>query len=399
MRERAKVCEVITMMELGGAQRLALQIGRSLDRSRFDPLLVSGTEGPLVAEARDLGDRALFLPSLVRPIAPLSDARAFLDLRRLFRRERPDVVHTHSSKAGILGRLAAAAAGVPVVVHTIHGWGFHAGQSAAAFHLYVTLEKIAARATTAFVAVSRANVQQGEKLGILKGRQVRLIRCGIRLREFHPRENGGRSDSASSAAEPVTVGMVACLKPQKIPLDFVRVAGEVIRTEPRTRFVLVGDGELRPEVESAVRSGGLEGNVVLAGWRRDVPDLMRSFDLLLHTSGWEGLPVVFPEAMATGLPIVATRVDGAPEAVEEGVNGRLFEPGDITGMAGAVLALVRDPGLRRRMGRAALERAKDWDIDEMVGAHEDLYDELLGRPSPRRIRSIAPGAPVERADA
>jgi glycosyltransferase involved in cell wall biosynthesis len=175
--------------------------------------------------------------------------------------------------------------------------------------------------------------------------------------------------------------MVACFKPQKAPLEFVDVAGAVLAREDRARFVLVGDGEMRGEVEARIREQGIGERVTLLGWRRDVPELMRSFDILLHTSLWEGLPRVFPEAMATGLPIVATRVDGAPEAVEEGVNGYLFEPGDTDGMAAALESLVSQPERRRRLGQAGLGRVAEWDIDGMVRAQEDLYDHLLGRPA------------------
>jgi glycosyltransferase involved in cell wall biosynthesis len=198
------------------------------------------------------------------------------------------------------------------------------------------------------------------------GRNARVLRSGIRLGDFHP----------GAAHDGVTVGMVACLKPQKAPLDFVEVAAEVLEREPDTRFVLVGDGDLRPAVEARLRARGIAPRVTLTGWRRDIPDLMRSFDVLLHTSRWEGLPRVFPEAMATAIPIVATRVDGAPEAIEDGVNGRLFDPGDLEGMAGAVVALVRDRDLRERMGRAGLAKAAGWDIDQMVRSQEALYEEL-----------------------
>src|SRR5262249_9227854 len=156
----------------------------------------------------------------------------------------------------------------------------------------------------------------------------------------------------------VTVGMIACLKPQKAPLDFVEVAARVLERAPGTRFVLVGDGELRPAVEAAIGARGVGDRVELLGWRRDVPDLLRSFDLLLHTPRWEGLPRVFAEAMATGIPIVATSVDGAPEAIEDGVNGRLLQPGDVEGLAAAVAQLARDPDRRRAMGAAGIPRAE-----------------------------------------
>ncbi|HXI02191.1 MAG TPA: glycosyltransferase family 4 protein, partial [Candidatus Saccharimonadales bacterium] len=343
-----------------------------LDPGRFEPLLVTGSEGVLVEEAQRSGVKTYLLDSLVRPVSPVRDLRAGAALVSLLRRERPAIVHTHSSKAGILGRLAAAAAGVPVIVHSVHGWGFHPGQSRAAYRLFVAAERLASRTTTAWVCVSRANLRQGEALRILREDQARLIRSGIRLETFRPRDGGGTAPEGGAV-----VGMVACFKPQKAPLDFIEVAGRVHREEPSARFVLAGDGELRGDIEDRVHRAGLDGVVALPGWRRDIPELMRSFDVLVHTARWEGLPRVLPEAMATGLPIVATRVDGSPEAVEDGANGLLFEPGDTEAMAAAVIGLIRDPERRRRMGEEGRARVGEWDIDGMVRSQERLYEDLL----------------------
>jgi glycosyltransferase involved in cell wall biosynthesis len=373
-----KVCHIITMLELGGAQQNTLYTVTHLDRDGFEPLLVAGAEGPLVEEARRSGVRCHFLRSLVRPISPWRDPAALLSLVRLLRRERPEVVHTHSSKAGILGRAAAAIAGVPVIIHSIHGWGFHRDQGLLTNRLFVGLERMAARMTTAFIAVSEANMREGEALGILAEGRVHLIRSGIRLSEFRPTRGVALSEvGLGGRGGGVTVGMVACFKPQKAPLDFVKVAAEVTGRFPETKFVLAGDGELRGEIEELIGRLGLAGRITLLGWRRDIPELMRSFDILLHTSRWEGLPRVFPEAMATGLPVVATRVDGAPEAIQDGVSGILVEPGDVEGMARAVVELIRDPERRLSMGRAGLERVAAWDIDSMVRSQESLYRKLL----------------------
>jgi glycosyltransferase involved in cell wall biosynthesis len=381
---KRRICHIITKLELGGAQQNTLHTVTHLDRSRFETMLVTGSEGILVDEAKSSEVRTVFLPGLVREISPWRDLRTATALIALLRRERPDVVHTHSSKAGILGRFAAVVAGVPAIVHSIHGWGFHPGQSAPRRALYVAAERLASHATSAFIGVSRANLEEGEHLRILRPGQFRLIRSGIRLEQFAPASGNGAEPPPWPTApdDGPTVGMVACFKPQKAPADFVEVAAAVLRSEPRTRFVLVGDGELRGAVEERIDAAGIAGRVALVGWRRDIPALMRAFDVLLHTSRWEGLPRVFPEAMATGLPIVATRVDGAPEAVEEGVNGRLLEPGDIDGMAAALVDLIRSPGERRRMGEAGLKRVPEWDIDRMVRDQEDLYDDLLAGRAP-----------------
>ncbi len=248
----------------------------------------------------------------------------------------------------------------------------------------MALERVTGRfATSAFVAVSQANIDKGIDLGILPAGRVSLIRSGVKLNEFSPRGTGAGGAGGPETDRLLTVGMVACLKPQKAPLDFVKVASAVAHVACArgggrpVRFVLAGDGELRPDVEAMIRAEGLQSRVTLAGWRRDVPSLMREFDLLLHTSRWEGLPRVFPEAMATGLPIVATRVDGAPEAVEDGVTGFLVPAGDIEGLARRTLDLLEDAGLRRRMGEAALSRVGPWDIDQMVRRQERLYESLM----------------------
>ncbi|MFQ5701351.1 MAG: glycosyltransferase family 4 protein [Acidobacteriota bacterium] len=365
-----KVCHIITELELGGAQQNTLYTVSHLDRARFDPVLIAGASGPLVEEARTGSARTIFLDDLRREVSPLRDSAALFKLTRLLVRERPGIVHTHSSKAGILGRWAALFARVPHVVHTIHGYGFHVEQPWAVRRIFVALERITARrATSAFIAVSRANLKTGLELGLFTPDHVSLIHSGIRRSDFSApdrRDGNGRH---------VTIGMVACLKRQKAPLDFVRVAAKVLAGTPdrEVRFVLVGDGALRRRVEAMIRSEGLESRVELLGWRRDVPQLLARWDILLHTSRWEGLPRVFPEAMASGLPIVATAVDGASEAIEDAETGFLLAPGDVEGLARRTLELVRDPALRLRMGRLASSRTRPWDIDDMVRRQERLY--------------------------
>ena len=385
---KIRVCHIITLLELGGAQQNTLYTVTHLDPSRFEPMLVTGAGGILSDDARAAGVRAHFVEPLGREVSPGRDLAALAQITRLLRRERPDIVHTHSSKAGILGRWAACLAGVKHIIHSIHGYGFNPTQPRLVREIYVSLERLTGRlATSAFVAVSRANLEEGLGLELFPEDRVTLIRSGIPLSDFRPRGEDGSEDGGAMARErgKVTVGMVACLKPQKAPVDFVRVAAIVMRALRReraaggVRFLLVGDGELRADVERAIQKEGLSEHVELAGWRRDVPDLLRGMDLLLHTSLWEGLPRVFPEAMATGLPIVATRVDGAPEAVEEGVNGYLLPPGDVEGLARRTLELIRDAGLRRRMGAAAIARTAPWDIDEMVRRQESLYEDLVAQ--------------------
>ena len=380
-----RVCHVITRLDLGGAQENTLYTVGHL-RAPFAASLVCGRGGLLDDEASGLpGVPVTFLPSLVRPVRPWRDLRALRDLARLFRSERPQVVHTHSSKAGILGRAAARLAGVPVVVHTIHGFGFNDLQPAPLRAALVALERAASRFTTQFIAVSRANLEKGMALGIVPRGRVRLIRSGIPIAAF---ETAGRDEALRSGIalrreiglprDAPLVGMVACLKRQKDPLTFVEAMARVAAALPRAAFVVAGDGELRAAVQARCEARGLAGKLRLLGWRRDIPGVMAALDVLVLASLWEGLPKVLPQAIAAGVPIVATAVDGTRDVLRDGVSGLLCAPGDAATIASGVIRLLNDPILGRTLAGRARAVLPEFDIDAMVRAQEDLYLELLG---------------------
>jgi len=250
---------------------------------------------------------------------------------------------------------------------------------------FIGLERLAGRLSQALVAVSYANWEEAVRLGLARPGQIRVIRSGIALQDFRPRpfdRLGKRRELGISLDSPLVI-MVACLKPQKSPLDFARLAARVLKEAPEAEFALAGDGELRPQLERLAAKLGIRDRFHLLGWRRDVPELMWASDLLVLTSLWEGLPRVYPEAMAAGLPVVGTRVDGAAEAVKDGENGYLFEPGDLAGMAAAVIALLRDPEKRQRLGEAGRAAVDEFDIERLVPAQEALYEELLAAEAGR----------------
>lgn len=377
---KTRVAHVITMLELGGAQENTLHTVRHLSRERFEVALITGSSGLLVPEARAIPELSChFLDGLVRELRPGKDWVTLRALARLFRRERYDIVHTHSSKAGILGRLAARRAGVPIVIHSIHGFGFNRFQAWPVRAAYIAAERRAARFTTHFIAVSQANLAEGLELGLYPAERVTLIRSGIPIKDYAeaaPEPEAVRAEFGFTAAAPL-VTMVACLKPQKDPLSFVDVAGRVAAACPEARFLLAGDGLLREEALRRVAELGLAGRLVLAGWRRDVPRLIAASDVVVLTSLWEGLPRVIPQAMAAGKPVVATAVDGSPEAVVEGETGFLVAPRDVVTAARRVAQLLGDKDLSRRMGAAARTRVAEWDIERMVPAQEALYGRLL----------------------
>jgi glycosyltransferase involved in cell wall biosynthesis len=375
------VIHLITRLELGGAQRNTLYTVGHLDRARFEPALAWGPGDALDGEARALQGVACFeVPELVRPVAPGCDLAALARLRGVMRELRPAVVHTHSSKAGILGRLAARLEGVPVVVHSIHGFGFTPLQPLLPRWLFFAAERVVARWTDHFIAVSRANRDLGVELGLFAPDQVSVIRSGIRLEDFADRGDGRAVRRRLGVpGQALVVTQVGNFKPQKAPLDFVRTAAEVGARVPDAHFVMVGDGVLRAAAEELAARLGVADRVVFAGWYDDVPGLLAATDVSVLTSRHEGLPRAVVESLAAGVPVVATAVDGTPEVVQHGVNGFLAEPGDVGALARRLCTLLEDSGLRRRMGVAAREGLAEFDIDLMVRSQEELYTCLLGR--------------------
>jgi len=378
------VVHVITKLELGGAQQNTLHTVAHLDRARFAPVLVTGPGGLLEAEARALPDVPLHvLPELQRPISVGRDLAAARALRAMLEpyAGAPCVVHTHSSKAGIVGRWAAHRAGVGPVVHSIHGYGHAAIASGLKRRVALTLERAMARHTDAFVSVSRAGVEHGRRLRLLGRAPVHVIRSGIDVDDF-ARADALRAETRAAlgyADDTPVVGMLACLKPQKAPADFVAVCARVTKELPEARFFLAGDGELRGEVERLIAANDLGQRVQLLGWRRDVPALLGAMDVHLLTSRWEGLPRVAPQSMAAGRPMVATAVDGVPEAIVHERNGLLAPPGDVDALARHVLTLLGDEGLRRRYAEVGRAAVGEFHQDTMVAQQEALYAALLGR--------------------
>jgi len=374
------VCHIITKLELGGAQENTLFTVSHLDPARFRPILIAGEPGLLDDEARKLpGVEFHRVPSLVRELRPLSDLRALAALTQLLRRLRPAIVHTHSSKAGILGRLAARLAGVPVIIHSIHGFGFTRYQSPPVRRALIALECLAARITTRFFAVSEANRRLGVELGLFADGRCAVIRSGVDLAAIRKTGVDTTAKKRELGLEPgrPVVGMVAPMKPQKAPLDFVRVAARVAAKKPDAQFLFVGGGELRGAMEAEIARLDLAKSFRLAGWRRDVPALMRCLDVFVLTSLWEGLPRVYLEALASGVPVVGTRVDGAAEVVRDGINGYLLAPGDVQGLADRVLVLLANPTLAADMGKRGESLPPEFDIHDMVRRQEEEYGRLL----------------------
>jgi glycosyltransferase involved in cell wall biosynthesis len=377
------VVHIITKLELGGAQQNTLFTVAHLDHDLFRPYLITNSEGTLVPEALALkGVKTFFIPELVREISPLMDMRALFKIKGILQEIKKGdstlIVHTHSSKAGILGRWAARLAGAQAIIHTIHGFGFHDYQLFFLRSFIMALEKVTARITDRFIAVSKANIKKGVDSGIFTRRKTTLIRSGIDLAEFTGVKVNRRAKRKALGVKPdlPLVTMIGCLKAQKAPLDYVEVAHKVLQKKEAC-FILVGDGELREKVQKKAVQLGLGRRLKLLGWRRDIPEILVATDIFALTSLWEGLPRVLPQAMAIGIPIVATGVDGTPEAVIHGVNGFVTKPGDTREMANRIIYFLEHLEEAKAMGLRGKQMVREFDIWKMVEEQEDLYMKLL----------------------
>jgi glycosyltransferase involved in cell wall biosynthesis len=291
-----------------------------------------------------------------------------------------DLLHTHSSKAGMLGRAAARLAGFPAVVHTVHGWSFNDVQTAATRRLYIAAERVAARWTDRIVCVARSDREKGIASGIGHHSQYRILHSGIdpSLYAAPPGARERLRAAMGFAPDDVVVGTIANFKPQKGPLDFVEAARQASARDPRLRFFMAGDGELRPAVERALAQAGLGARVRLLGWRDDIPELLAAMDVFLLTSLFEGLPRVVLQAMAASVAVVATDTGGIAEVVTDGETGFLVPRAAPAEAADALVKLAVDTATRRRFAAAARSRlGEELDIRRMVRDLEDLYDEVL----------------------
>lgn len=374
------------MLELGGAQQNTLYTVTKLDREKYAPYLIAGEGGPLRDTAENIdGCPAYFVPELVRPISPVNDVVALLAIRRILARivaesgGAPVVVHTHSSKAGIIGRWAAYLAGARVIVHTVHGFGFNDEQPKLKRAVLVAAERLTSCITDYFVAVAEDNVDKGVAERIFPATGAAVIRSGIDTDYFAeaPADIPAVRARMGIPANAPMVANISCLKPQKAPVDSVRVAAKVLERVPDAWFVHAGDGALKDDMLSEAKRLGIADRYLMLGWRTDVRDIIHASDALLLPSLWEGLPRVALQAMAAGKPVVATAVDGTPEAVKDGVTGFLASPHDVDGMAEKLAMLLADRGLAARMGEAGRARVGEFGQDEMVRRIERLYKTML----------------------
>ena len=388
---KTKVIHVITRFDKGGASENTFLTVQGLDKNKYDVILIRGlseescmgTEETAavesnLSEAEKGGVKVITIPELVRSIHPLNDLKALFGLIGIFRDEKPHIVHTHTSKAGILGRWAAFFANITIIVHTPHGhvfWGYFNKWKTACF---IFLERMTASITDKIITLTEQEKKDHLRFKIAPDEKFTVIHSGVDLTAFsNARINAlAMREKLGISPEAFVVGTAGRLTPIKGQKYLLEAAAVISPRKPDLFFVFLGDGELASELSKMASSRGIK-NVMFLGWRQDVPEVMSTFDIFVLPSLNEGMGKVLVEAMALGKPIVASDVGGIPDLVIHNHNGLLVPPADVEGLVNSINELLHDPIKRKEMGDRGKVVAADYSAEAMIQKIDQLYDEAI----------------------
>jgi len=389
---KIKIIHIITRLDKGGSAENTLLTAGGLDKQIYDVLLIKGLSiesgmaddeamavEKSIREAEIEGVRILTLSGLVRRISPFYDFKTFFALVKILRYECPHIVHTHTSKAGILGRWAAFFAGVPIIIHTPHGhvfWGYF-GRLKTSF--YIILEKFTAVITDKIIALTEQEKNDHLHFRIASGDKFSVVHSGIKLDRFSnlSADPAVMRRKLGISEGDLVVGTTGRLTPVKGYRYLIEAAVNILDARPNTTFVFLGAGELSDELKKMASKLGMKEKVKFLGWRPDVAEVMSAFDLFVLPSLNEGMGRVLVEAMALGKPIVASDVGGIPALVLHGENGYLVFPGDAEHLSAAISDLLENPEKRKSMGENGKKIAADYSADAMVQKIDQLYRTVL----------------------
>lgn len=380
-----KIMRIIARLNIGGPAIHVSLLTACMNDAGFVSQLVAGEIGPgegdMAYLASDKGVTPLYIEGLGREISPLADLRVLMALVRLISREKPDVVHTHTAKAGFVGRLAAWLCRVPVIVHTFHGHVFQGYFGPLKTRLFILLEQVTGRMSSVILTISDRLRDDLVQYKIAPAGKIRVIPLGLDLR-WLTELNGVRGDlrrELKITPETPLIGIVGRLVPIKNHDLFLRAAAIVAREDPRARFVIVGDGDsdLRENLTGAARRYGLDGRVAFIGWQRDLRRVYADLDILALTSDNEGTPVSIIEAMAARVPVVSTAVGGVPDLLKEGAFGMLAEAGNAESVAAAILETLRAGKNEARLADAQRAALDVYSSERLIADLKTLYLSLL----------------------
>lgn len=381
-----RTAHVITRLIIGGAQENTLfNVDDQHHLFGDDVCLITGPgagpEGSLEKQARDRGLQLIVLPELIRSLNPLQDLRALQAIRKSLAHFQPQIVHTHSSKAGILGRLAAHQLKIPAV-HTIHGAAFHYGQPAVLHFAFRQAEKLAARWCQHFISVCDAMTRQYVLAGIAPVDKFTTIYSGMDVERFlNPAVAPANIRTQLNLSEKdIVFGKVGRLFNLKGHNYLIEAAATVASRIPNAKFLLVGDGTLRQFYQQRIQQLGLTDRFRFTGLVSpdQVPDFIHAMDVVVHTSDWEGLPRVVPQGLLAAKPVVAFDIDGTPEVCIEGVTGCLVPHRNIERLASAMIQLAQDSALRSTLGNRGREMfTQQFRHEYMTARIREVYQNVL----------------------
>lgn len=384
-----RIVHIITRLIVGGAQENTILSCEGLHARGHDVTLIAGPttgpEGSLVARAQSGGYAYIECPDLSRAVRVVQDCRAMRRLRSMLRDLKPDIVHTHSSKAGILGRVAASHADVAGIVHTVHGMSFNRTQPALLRAAYAAAERYCARSTVRIVCVADAMRDQMLAARVGHARQFVTVRSGMETAAYDPalydRAAIRRAWGADDAS--IVIGTVARLFRNKGYEQLIEIMSRAVREAPALKFVWIGDGAQRSDYEDELERRGLRSRVTITGLVApgEIPRLLSGIDVLAHASQWEGLPRAAVQSLLMEKPVVSFDIDGAPEVVVPDETGALAPLNDMDAFAAALVRLARDPALRSRLGRTGRARCLHaFDHHRMVEQLEAVYEAVAADP-------------------
>jgi glycosyltransferase involved in cell wall biosynthesis len=384
---RIKVLRIIGRLNVGGPSIHVVNLTAGLDPDRFEQLLVAGSESPMEGSMLDYAFCRNVYPYRIPEIVTAfsltpRDAKALAKLYWLIRKERPQIVHTHTAKAGFLGRIAARLASVPIVVHTFHGHVLHGYYSPAKNWLLRRVERSLACISDLLVTVSEQVKTDLVGYGVATAEKISVVPLGFDLDPFvnsHTQKNEFRREVGFSDQHKL-VGIVGRLFPIKNHALFLKSAARIAAQEPAARFVIVGDGVLRLDLERQAHDLGIADRVLFTGWRHDLPRIYADLDVLIVSSDNEGTPVSAIEAMASSCPVIATRVGGLPDLITDRKTGLLVHQRDTEELAAAVVHLLDSPELAESICRNAAVRVRhSFTVQRLVADIDHLYGQLLER--------------------
>ncbi len=386
MPDKIKVIHIITRLDKGGSAENTFLTVKGLDKEKYDVTLMSGPVDDPSQERRkqveDSGVQYIHISKLVRNLNVLYDSIALFKISRFLAKEKFDIVHTHTSKAGLLGRFAAKLAGIPHIVHTPHGHVFFGYFGLLKTKIFIFLEKLAARIADKIVTLTSREKSDYISCKIAGEEKFVVIHSGIELSKYQKLSQDEKTKLKKEIGLPsnsFVVGTVGRLVPVKAPELLIKASQPIFTQYPDTYFVFAGDGPLKEDLYTAAKEIGGEKNIVFLGWRDDAHRILSIFDVFCLPSLNEGMGRVLAEAMAHGIPIVASAVGGIPDLVIHEKNGFLVPSQNTEELAKYIQVLIADEEKRKKMGEAGKKMASRFSSETMIKKIADLYEELMTR--------------------